>query len=285
MSILDTIIHRANNEETIRAIILTGSRAGKGPVDELSDFDLAIFTRDAKKYTNDNSWLDQTAQVLVCVEDQKNNDFGSIDAIPTRLVIFKDGTKVDFAFYPIAALEKPIPKLPIAYNSGYTVLLDKDDITKALPAPIFTIQVTEKPSSKEFDRVVREFFFEVYHVAKYLQRNDLWHAKFRDWAAKEFLLKMIEWHELATHNWSYDVHYLGKRMEFWVNSTTWKDLHKTFGHFDAADGWIALEATIELFRNLAIYTSKLLEYEYPIEVDRDMTTLHKKMCLNAVLLQ
>jgi aminoglycoside 6-adenylyltransferase len=291
MAILDNIIHWAKGEEAIRVVVMTGSRAGKGPVDDLSDYDLAIFTCDADKYTRDDAWLQDIAEVVVCVEDQTYDDLGptqespwavipeqhflTVNEIPTRLVIFKGGFKVDFAFYPLMTLDRLVimAVLPFAYDMGYKILLDKDEITKSLPKPTFTVPISEKPSQEEFDRVVREFFFEVYHVAKHLKRDDLWHAKFRDWTTKEFLLKMIEWYELAQHNWQYDVCYLGKKMKSWVDGSTWTALSNVFGHFDAGDGWKALEMTIELFRKLATKLANTLSYEYPYDVDRSITIL------------
>lgn len=291
MAILDNIIRWADEEDAIRAIVMTGSRAGKGSVDELSDYDLALFTFDNEKYTSNDVWLQDIAEVLVCVEDQMYDDLGpaqespwsiipeqrylTVNEIPTRLVIFKGGFKVDFAFYPLITLDRlaTMAVLPFAYDMGYKVLLDKDELAKSLPKPTFVVPVSEKPSQEEFNRVVHEFFFEVYHVAKYLKRDDLWHAKFRDWTTKEFLLKMIEWYELAQHNWQYDVSYLGKKMKAWVDASTWTVLGGVFGHFDVTDHWKALEATIELFRKLALKLAATLNYAYPHDVDRSLFAL------------
>ncbi|MBD3231473.1 hypothetical protein GF322_02305 [Candidatus Dependentiae bacterium] len=65
---------------------------------------------------------------------------------------------------------------------------------------------------KEFYECIDDFWFEVYHVAIYLARQDLWLAKFRDNDIKRFLLKMIEWNEGSKHNWNYETNSLGKRM-------------------------------------------------------------------------
>jgi len=42
--VIDKIVNWAQGEEPIKALILTGSLAGKGPKDELSDYDIAMFT-------------------------------------------------------------------------------------------------------------------------------------------------------------------------------------------------------------------------------------------------
>ena len=118
--------------------------------------------------------------------------------------------------------------------------------------------------------VVNEFFFEVYHVAKYLYRKDLWFVKYRDWASKDFLLRMIEWNERTYHGWDYNTYYLGVYMSKWTNKRTWAALDKCFAHFDAHDSWQALFATIELFRTLAQETAEKLGYQYPHDVDTNI---------------
>ncbi len=53
--------------------------------------------------------------------------------------------------------------------------------------------IIRKLEEKDFQRNIKEFWFEVYHVGKYIFRHDLWTAKFRDWSAKEWLRQMLEW--------------------------------------------------------------------------------------------
>ncbi len=55
---LEKIINWAKSIQNIRALLLTGSRASKGPVDELSDYDLAVFGNDFD-FINDDEWLNQ----------------------------------------------------------------------------------------------------------------------------------------------------------------------------------------------------------------------------------
>ncbi len=82
--------------------------------------------------------------------------------------------KVDFAFYPIEILQK----MSQGFNCGYTILLDQKNLTKKLPQPFDTGFRIPLPSEREFTDLVREFWFEIYHVAKYIKRRDLWSVKF-----------------------------------------------------------------------------------------------------------
>jgi hypothetical protein len=62
----------------------------------------------------------------VSIPDQYNE---AGEVVPTRLVIHQRGLKIDFAFYTMAMLPK------VERNGGYSVLLDKDDMTAHLTRP------------------------------------------------------------------------------------------------------------------------------------------------------
>jgi len=267
---LDKIINWAQKEDAVKALILTGSRARNEVVDFLADYDIAVLTTNSDTYTQNNLWLKAIGTPWVVLTDRIRCVDGT--EYPTRLIIFDGGVKVDFAFFGIDMLENMGSQSDSyqRFARGYKVLLDKDGLTNNLQVTPLKKAISKKPSQQEFEAVVNEFFFEVYHVAKYLHRNDLWFVKFRDWATKEFLLRMIEWHEKAQHGWDYNTYYLGVYMPLWVGKDTWQALQKTYGHFDAQDSWQALMATVELFRKVATQTAKLLNYQYPVDVDKNI---------------
>ena len=61
---------------------------------------------------------------------------------------------------------------------GYNVLVDKDLLANKLPLPQFKGFRETRPSEAEFHSLIKEFWFEVHHVAKYLYRRDLWSVNF-----------------------------------------------------------------------------------------------------------
>ncbi len=268
---LNKIIAWAQKENAVRATVLTGSRAHNSATDFLADYDVTLFVTDASAYLSDSSWIHALDKVWVeiadkiCVPGQKEYH--------TRLVIFEGGIKVDFAFFTTDVLKnfEAQGDLISRFARAYTVLLDKDGSTKVLDASKIKAPTVAKPSPQEFETVVKEFFFEAYHVAKYLHRNDLWLVKFRDWATKEFLLRMLEWHAKVQHGWNYDTLYQGKHMQSWCDKETWMALTNCFARFDTEDSWKALIATIELFGCIGKQTAKSLGYQYPTDVDENIT--------------
>jgi len=265
-NILSRIIEWAEREKGIRALFLVGSRARNESVDALADFDISVFAETNHPYTTNNQWLSEIEKVWVCVPEKFTRED---EIVPTRLVIFEAGVKVDFAFYGLHVLDELADGDEL--DTGFKVLLDKDGTTQRLKPPTFGKLKHAKPDENEFVNLVNEFWFETTYVAKYLKRDELWLAKFIDCNLKKFLLKIIEWHEQSKHNWDYETYYMGKGMKSWASADTWRSLHQTFAHFDGDDSWDSLFATINLFRHLAKETAEMLGFSYPEEVDRNIT--------------
>ena len=256
----------AEQRPDIRALVLTGSHT-RGQADNLSDLDLEFFTREPERYVQSDRWMADIGAVGVYLSLQ--NDRG----LPTRLVIFDDGLKADFTICPVAALVDGVRtrKLAPLYERGYRVLVDKDGMAGRLPAASLKPSASVPPTEEAFTNIVREFWFEIYHVAKYLKRGDLWAVKYRDWMTKELLLTMLGWNERALHGWDRQTEHLGIRMEEWVGPEVWARLMGAFAHFDAADSWKALDVTADLFRRVAQETASRLGYCYPQDVDERLS--------------
>jgi aminoglycoside 6-adenylyltransferase len=267
--IQEQILNWAKREDAIRALILIGSRAAH-VADKYSDYDISIFCTGYKPYADSEEWLSQIGRVWICVSDtvyRVNQEF------PTRLVIFEGCIKVDFSLFSLNVLHDIVSRrpLPAEYDLGYQVLLDKDELTLSLPKPSFKSESFKKPTEQEFLRIVNEFWFEAYHVAVYLKREDLWLAKCRAAQVNDFLLKMIEWHTQITRNLENSVPHSGKRMRSWVEESTWKALYQVFAHFDTSDSFKALNSATALFRQLATETANQLQYNYLTNVDKNIT--------------
>jgi aminoglycoside 6-adenylyltransferase len=184
-------------------------------------------------------------------------------------VIFDQGVKVDFTLCPLEILSSV--QQADEMNEGYQVLLDKHGVTSNWPAVATRSSPAQPPSEKEFRGLVTEFWFESYHVAKYLYRDELWMVKSRDWAMKELLLRMMEWHSRAVYGWQLETYYLGKRMRDWAVPEIYDSISDIFAHFDRTDSWRAMNATNLLFRRIALDTAERLGYAYPQSVDDRVT--------------
>lgn len=269
MDIVQKIVRWSEEEAPIKALILQGSRAGKASFDELSDYDISVFCSSSKLYTETEEWLTQIGQVWVCVKEKV---FFDQQTFPTRLVIFGGGIKVDFSFLSLDCLDQMVKgSLPDEYNRGYQVLVDKDHMTRDLQKPSYKEPKGKKPSKEEFLRIIEEFWFEAYHVAIYLRREDLWSVKFRSNAMNTFLLMLIEWEAQSRNGWNRSVPPIGKRMASWTLPNIWQKLEGVFAHFDAKDSWDALIHSLTLFRQLSLDLSRQLGFDYPEALDKNMS--------------
>lgn len=263
--LLNRILSWANAEQRVSAVIQTGSFGQKSQlVDKLSDLDLVIIGSGSLDLSTDESWLSKIEEVWVDLNLKTDLGF------PTKLVIFSQGQKVDFTFLPDTEIHALFTQKnnPIS-QPGFVTLLNKSEIDFDQKI-ISSTKTLLPPTQEEYLSVVKEFWFEVWHVGKYLYREDLWHAKFRDWTTKELLLRMLEWSQKSINGWDYDTKYLGVKMNKWVESSILKKLDNVFGHFDAQDSWQALFATIRLFHDLSFQVATKLGYTYPQDLEKNV---------------
>lgn len=255
--LLDNVIAWAARDANVRRLLLVGSRAHATPPDDLADFDVQVYADSHEPYIQDQGWLSGIGRVWVCVPDKYlDRDI----EVPTRLVIFDGGLKVDFAFYPAGHVSTGV-----SAGLPHQVLLHRDRGTTSSEPQQLQLRSHPLPNEATFRRVVEEFWFEAYHVGKYLARHELWLAKSRDWATKQCLLTMIGWHEQVVRGRLLEAEWVGQRS--CVSPATWEAVYPTFGSFEHADSWRAAFATIKLFRQLAVEVAAATRFTYPADLD------------------
>lgn len=270
--VLASILRWAGAREDVAAVILTGSLArNDGSADAFSDIDLEIIAHNPRLLAEDDRWLSAIADPITVLHLEQD------DGWPTRLAIYDGGVKVDFTLAAPRHVQEMISSrtLNALYTRGYRVLLDKDGVAKDLPPPSGDAQRRPLPTAEEFRRRVEEFWFEAFHIPKYLARGEFFLVKQRDWTVKELLLEMMEWHALALSSAAVDVWHLGARLRQWTDSETWRDLQRTFGRFDAGDARRAFEETTTLYSRLAGEVAQKAGFSYPEAVEAKIRATFK----------
>jgi len=266
-SLLERIKNWAIANDNVLALVMTGSHArGDGKPDELSDLDVEVIADRPDELTADGAWLKKFGGIMVSQFFDEGQEY------PTRLVLYESGAKVDFTLASRKRLTDmtQAKKLDSLYERGYTVIVDKHGIARDLPSPSGQFPVVS-PDQQKFTAAVEEFWFEAAHIPKYLIRDELWVAKFRDWTMKTLLLKMLEWRAVTKGKTPVDVWYIGSHIKEWVDLEIWGELQTVFSHFDSSDSWRGLLATTELFRRVALETAEQAGLVYPTEVDASVT--------------
>jgi len=271
--ILKPIEKWAKNQENVRAVILLGSLAHKGNTDRLSDIDLHLLVENPKVFAEQDSWFEDFGSVWLAVFGRENEDV-------KWQIIYEDGILVEFVFSPISALEMMRSSLPPHYDPGYSVLIDKDKLTKNLPKASGTARPPERPSEKDFRNTLSDFWLNAYHVAKYLWRRDLWRAKHHDWLMKGNLLEMMGWHSSLVGGQQSFTTYQGKGLQGWISPETFTSLMTVFGRFYPADSWRALEDTIKLFTKLSYDVGEFLNTDPGMNLRDKFMPLIKELQTN-----
>ena len=93
------------------------------------------------------------------------------EIVPTRLVMFEGGVKVDFAFYGLHVLHELADSDEL--DAGFKVLLDKDGMTRRLKPPTFGKLTHAKPTEDDYrkaeERCRADKNFDQYSVAASLR--------------------------------------------------------------------------------------------------------------------
>jgi aminoglycoside 6-adenylyltransferase len=263
-TLYELILAWAEQDENVRALVLTGSTArDDGRKDEFSDLDVEVIARDGQPLLESDAWFEAFGEIWAMLRFDERQ-------YPTRLLIYEGGSKVDFTVGDRGRLDEQRETLDDLYERGYRVLLDKDGIAEGLPAPTGLFEVAAPPTQAEFRFVVEEFWFEAMHMPKYLVRGDLWVVKFRDWTMKCDLLRMLEWRAVALASEPVDVHHIGHQLREWVDEATWQEVQGVFGQFGRDDAQRAVLATCELFGRVARETADVLGLEYPDAMEREI---------------
>ena len=284
--VIARVIHWGQQQASVRAILMTSTRAiPNASVDELSDYDIVLVLDDIHpfhdEYHRDRNWLEDFGEVLVVYWDPiyPDPDF-NIDK-SANVTQYADGLKIDFSLWPVELLQRiaQAPDLPDELDAGYSVLLDKDQLTKGLKPPTYSAYIPARPTNEIYQKWIHDFFSDAPYVAKCLRRNDLFPAKWcLDYDMKHvYLRRMLEWCMEIDGNWSVPASYIGKGLKKYLPAEIWSALESCYAGAQIDDNWEALFHSMALFRRIATDVGQKLGYTYPLELDERVVAFVKNM--------
>lgn len=268
--ILSNFADWAKAQEPIQAAIVIGSQArSHHPADRWSDLDLVIYTEETGAYLDNPTWIDHFGEVWARAIDQ--TDRGD----PEWFIFFSGGLKVDILLVDISSLGGDdlcqwVQHSAFAdvFSRGVRVVLDKTASIGRLPI-ILESGSLHLPDQEDLDNLVQKFLLASVRAARLLHRKDLWRARQAcDEDLKVHLLRMLEFHALASDPARQDIWYDGRFLEEWVDPLIFKRLPACFGGFDIDSLWYAFRNTISLFGDLGMQTSARLKLKYPAEISQ-----------------
>ena len=269
---LKSIIEWSEKNEDVRVLLLTSSLVNPlAPVDEFSDLDIEFIFENNTNYISDKKWIFNFGNPIAMFEDDESS-FKGKHAI--KMVLYEDGVKADFKLYskPNFLKEINLQALPEDWDIGYKILIDKDGITKQMLKPTYQTSIIKKPSEKEFQILINNFWWDTTYVAKCLVRDEIFFAKFMSETIirTEHLIPLIEWHIASEHNWNITTNKYGRLFKKYLNQEMWTKTEHTFSGSNIKENWTALFSMTDLVSEIGTELSKKLEYKYPDKLENDI---------------
>jgi len=264
--VFEELVHWANQQQLIRAVILTSSRAiPHAALDLFSDYDVILVLHDIQPLYVDRTWLEVFGPVLAVYRDPLIDDNGQTRS--AYVVQYENSLKIDFNLWPVELLQKLTSdgRLPAEFDAGYKILVDKDHLTAALTSPTYAAYIPTPPTETHYMELIEGFFLDTTYVAKFLWRDDMMAAKYilDDSLKQQHLRPMLEWHAEIDHQWSLKTGPYGRRLKQYVRPDLWAELECTYTGAGLEENWEALFRTIALMRRVASEVGKELGYTYP----------------------
>ena len=268
---IDRLIQWAEQQPSVRAMLLTSTRAVPGaPTDLFSDYDVILVLRDIRPFYAERAWLEAFGRVLTLYHDP---------LIPVRglqrsgnVTQYEDGLKIDFSLWPVELLQQIVaePQLPAELDAGYRILLDKDGLTEGLEPPGYKAYIPTPPAEADFLDLIEVFLLEATYVAKLLWRDDVMVAKhgLDQYMKQEHLLPLLEWHVETEHQWSVKPGPYGRGLKRWLRPDLWAWLERTYCGAGMDANWAALFETIALMRQVAGEVAERLGFRYPEDLEQ-----------------
>jgi aminoglycoside 6-adenylyltransferase len=248
-------------------------------LDLFSDFDVILAVSDIQPFYEDRSWLEDFGRVLVVYRDRKRLEHG-LERF-AYITQYEDSTKIDFTLCYAKVLSRIAQEksLPDELDVGYKVLLDKDDLADGLVSPTYGAHIPSRPSETDYLELIENAFHEATYVVKHLWRDELLPAKYSlDYALKQRnLRRMLEWHMEIDAGWAVKPGAYGKGLKARLAPELWSELEATYVGAGIEENWDALFATLDLLRRVGIEVGEHLGLEYPLELDRRVTTYLRKV--------
>lgn len=264
---LQAIKNWIHDNEDIRAALITSSLVNPlAPIDDFSDLDIELVFQETEYYLENKEWINLFGNVLNYYEED-SEAFQGKHAM--KMVQYIDGVKVDFKIYSVDQFKAEVAneKLPEDWDIGYSIIADKDQITKHLQPPTHQISIIKKPSFEEFQEVVKDFWWDVTYLPKCLARKDLFYLKFmvEKIIRAEYLIPMIEWYIASNNNWQITTNKYGRLFQKYLTPDEWKKLEETFAGSKIEENWIACEKILDVFDEMAKEVANRLGFKYDKE--------------------
>ncbi len=268
---LELIINTAKEDERIRGVIMSGSRADThAPKDIYQDYDIIYFVTDVAPFWNNTAWLEekfggisllQTPEIMSLIPPDNDGSF-------VFLTIFEDGNRIDLNITSDPYIDDGEPVI---------VLLDKTGELSGIK-PREDFWYIKPPAEKLFHDCCNEFHWCLNNVAKGIARDELPYAMemFNNYV-RNGLNIMTDWYIGAENDFKVSAGKMGKYYKKYLPEELYKMYAATYSDSDYDNIWRAVFTACALFRRLAEAVAEKFGYTYNISEDENIIDYMKKV--------
>lgn len=256
---LDLILLVAEDLETVRAVVLQGSRANPNvPADDWQDFDIVFLVNDPEPLIADQHWIEQFGErIIMQMPESMDLPVPAGNGHFSFLMLFTDGNRIDLTLIPIKEWEDQPP------DSLSVLLLDKDKRLMPFPPPGEQDYYPRQPTQKTFQDCCNEFWWTSTYIAKGLQRAEVTYAKaMQETVVRKMLDQMIRWYIGTLHGFAVNPGKYGKYYRLYLSPVQWQQLLQTYSDATILNSWIALLQMVSLFEQLAVIVAREFGFNY-----------------------
>ena len=268
-AVLARLVAWGEAEETIRGLILLGSRARTDtPADEWSDTDVVVFATDADRWLRDAEWVDAFGEPIITFLEETG-----LEGLMERRVLFDDAVDLDMVIAPVERTEEILSAdgaLPVLAR-GHRVLIDKDGrfaglserVARADPWAI-RAAASWPPDPGDVANLIGDYWYHCAWTTKKLRRGEVATALgcLNGYMAR-IILRFVEWQAKARSGGAAQTWFDGRYLERWAPPETVEALGRAVAHYDPQDIARSLLASMELFAALGREVAAAAAVPYP----------------------
>ncbi|HFK1683681.1 aminoglycoside 6-adenylyltransferase [Bacillus sp. SRB1LM] len=270
---LDLIINIAKEDESIRAVIMNGSRVNPHVKrDCFQDYDIMYVVNEIQSFTSNHNWIHRFGEIMIV---QMPEEMSLVppdgDGKFPYLMQFMDGNRIDLTLVPVDLINNFVGQ-----DSLSKLLLDKDNCREAFPPASDKNYLIKKPTEKEFLDCCNEFWWCSTNVAKGLWREELSYVKgMLEGPVRDMFIVMLEWHIGMKTDFTVNTGKFGKHFEQYIEKDMWVQFKRTFSNAQYENIWESFFVMGDLFREVANEIANTYGYRYPQDDDDKVTNYLK----------
>lgn len=259
-TIMMAILQIAKNDNRIRAVFQTGSRVNpQTKRDPMQDYDIIYCVRDVKDFILDGTFMDSLGPAIIVHKPDSLKTLGRNFQETFRYnVLFEDGVKIDFTFYPVEKISNLITT-----ETLLALLMDKDNLITQLPQSSDVCYRASRPTKNEFEEAAGEFFFKVVELVPYLYRKQEVGAFYAYKDVLDLLNRMLTWY--LTDEKDYKVS-MGKNYRDIVKHLDMPlkgPYNDAYPVLNIDRMWKSVFAAMAIYRKVGLSLAERLGYNYP----------------------